>query len=534
MAASQPFGFVCKGGLNTNTNELAALATAGVASELVNFEVDSDSGYRRINGYTPYGSTRPNGANRILGLFVYAGGLIAATTHSGNTTRYFFTLDGNTWKQINKTGVADTSYSETNWDALPEETRSGQAQVSFTFLEKGTYGEVIITDGNNEPFLFKVEGVGGAFGNFTYFGHKFTIASNVTPLAGTIHETRFVTGYENTIYVSDVLDVDTFTGGFQINISEPIVGLKSFRSDIIIFCKNSIQKLSNINTGTASDMSVTPITENVGCIASHSIQEVGGDLVFLSPDGIRTVAGTARIGDVELSAISRPIQPLFSSIARNINSYIVTSAVIRNKNQYRLFYSGQSEEVTTSRGVIGTLTNNGFEWSETKGIQAHAIESSFDLTSVENYYHGDKDGYIYKHDEGKSFYEDGAAFNIESTYTTPFYDFGDVGSRKTLHYVKVSVTPESTVAPQLQIKYDYEDINSPQPPIYQLDSIPLPSTFGTALYNTGAFGGVGDPMIRQPVQGSGHTANFKITNNDQSGSYRINGFFIDYVPSGRR
>jgi hypothetical protein len=70
MAASQPFGISCKGGLNTNLNQLEMLAQPGLATKLVNFEVDPDGGYRRVNGYTAFGSTQPNGNNKILGLEV--------------------------------------------------------------------------------------------------------------------------------------------------------------------------------------------------------------------------------------------------------------------------------------------------------------------------------------------------------------------------------------------------------------------------------------------------------------------------------
>ena len=65
---------------------------------------------------------------------------------------------------------------------------------------------------------------------------------------------------------------------------------------LIIFCTNSIYKLQNINN--SSTITVVPITKNVGCMDGASIQEIAGDLVFLSPDGLRTIAGTTRIGDV--------------------------------------------------------------------------------------------------------------------------------------------------------------------------------------------------------------------------------------------
>ena len=59
MPASQPFGFSCKGGLNTNISEIEMLRQPGIATELLNFEVDPDGGYRRINGYENFRATNP-------------------------------------------------------------------------------------------------------------------------------------------------------------------------------------------------------------------------------------------------------------------------------------------------------------------------------------------------------------------------------------------------------------------------------------------------------------------------------------------
>ena len=533
MAASQPFGFVCQGGLDTNTNQLAVLSNPGVATELLNFEVDSDSGYRRINGYTPYGTTRPNGANDVKGMMAYAGGLLVC---SGNAI--MFTIDGITWVNVARAGTANTAHTYAEYfvtgGGKTLVDRTGQLQTSFVYEEAvGDQGAVIIADGTHKLFYLKIEG-SGALNTRTYQGHEVTVEGAVTPSVGTLHETRLVVSSGNTVYYSDALDPKTFTSGAAIQLGDNVVGLKSFRNDVIIFCSNSIHKHVNMGVGANNGEAIVPITQNVGCSSAASIQEIGGDLVFLSPDGIRTVAGTARIGDVELGSVSRQIQPLFSKLTRSVSSYVITSAVIRNKNQYRFFYSTSSQSISSSMGVIGTLTKEGFQWSETQGIQAHAFDSSFDTDGEEKYYHADKDGYIYIHDEGKSFYSLGVATDIESRYVTPFYDFGDVGSRKTLHYVKVSVSPEDSVAPTLQVKYDYNSIDSPQPPPYPLTTIPVPSIFGTAVFLTASFGGIGDPMVRQAVQGSGHTANFTITNTDQKGSYRLNGLFIDYVPAGRR
>ena len=537
MAASQPFGFVCKGGLDTNTNQLAALGAPGTAIELQNFEVDSDSGYRRINGYIPYGTAKPNGTNDIKGVMAYAGGLLVC---SGSAI--MFTIDGITWVNVARAGQPNTDYTYAEYfvtnGGKTLVDRTGQGQTSFVYEEGiGDNGTVVILDGDNPPFTLTIKGT-GALDTRTYHGHEFSIdlvaGVEIIPSVGTRHETRLVVGAGTSLYYSSVNSVTSFSTGAHLVLGDTIVGLKSFRDDVIIFCANSIHKFVNMGAGPNNGEAIVPITTNVGCLAAGSIQEIGGDLVFLSSDGIRTVAGTARIGDVELSSISRQVQPTFAKLAKNINNLIVSSAVIRSKNQYRLFYSEADELVSASKGIIGTLTNNGFEWSETLGIQAHALDSSFDTDGVEKYYHGDKNGYIYLHDQGKSFYNEGVAFNINSKYVTPFYDFGDVGSRKTLHYVKVSISPESTVIPTLHVRYDYNSVEAPQPTPYVMTTIPVPSVYGLSTYGGSAYGGIGDPMVRQAVQGSGHTANFSIISDDQKGSYRINGLFIDYVPAGRR
>jgi len=537
--ATQPYGISCKGGLNTNLNQFEMLAQPGLATKLRNFEVDPDGGYRRINGFSQFGDgTRPNTTNDIFGLEVYADGVIAC---SG--TNVYFSQDGNSWLQLNKASVAAGGDNYTAFTGRSAAARTSQDLASFAIYEGDSdYGEIIITDEGSgvKPMYFKMTGTGSALSSRTYFCKEITVSGSVYPKFCVMHDKHLVVGgaatAPNTIYYSGTSDIDDFTstGSGSILLDDKVVGLKSFRNDLIIFCSNSIYKLQNINN--SSTIAVTPITKNVGCLDGRSIQEIAGDLIFLSPDGIRTVAGTARIGDVELGSVSRQIQSIIGDIAATINTYRIDSAILRKKSQYRLFYSTAGGSSITSRGIIGTLTPNGFEWSETLGIQAHAIASSFDKDRVEKTYHGDKDGYIYVHDDGDYFTPAGTATNIVAEYTTPNFDFGDLGTRKTLQYARISLSPEGLVQPSLRIKLDYEDRNILQPPVYELDSVSLPAIFGnsSSTFNTVVFGSQNDPMVRQPIQGSGYTSNFKIFSDDQNSPYSINGMYIDYAPSGRR
>ena len=156
---SQPFGISCKGGLNTNLNQLELLGQPGFAVALSNFEVDPDGGYRRINGYTLFGggsAARPNSSNDILGLQVYADGVIAC---SG--TNVYFSQNGTSWLQINRASVSASGDNYSAFTGRSAAARTSQGQASFAIYE-GTsdYGEVIITDRGSgvKPMYFKMTG----------------------------------------------------------------------------------------------------------------------------------------------------------------------------------------------------------------------------------------------------------------------------------------------------------------------------------------------------------------------------------------
>ena len=531
---SQPFGISCRGGLNTNLNQLEMLRQPGFATRLRNFEVDPDGGYRRINGFTQFGDTRPNSSQDILGISVYADGIVVC---SG--TDIHFSLDGSTWLQINRGASHSSGDNYATFTGRAAVARTGQGQCSFAMFEGATfnYGQIVIADGANKPLVFRMEGT-GVLSSRTFFLEEVTIDGTNGVKYVTSHDHHLIaSGVENnlnTVYYSIYNDPTDFsgTGAGAVVISDQIQGIRGFRTDLIVFAKNSIHKLININD--AQNIRIDPITENVGCLSGYSIQEIGCDLVFLSPDGIRTVAGTARIGDTELGSVSRQIQSIIGDLASSINAFRIDSCVLRSKSQYRIFYTDVTLGSSVSKGIIGTLTSNGFEWAETLGIQAMGLTTGFDANSIEQAYHGDKDGYVYKHDTGNSFSPAGVSTEINAIYQTPNFDFGDIGTRKTVKYARLSLSPEGEVQPTLRMRFDYEDTDIPQPPDYILNSVPLPAIFGSAVFNTATFGASNDPMVRQPVEGSGNTVSFRVSSSDTNAPYAVNGLYIDYMPSGRR
>ena len=531
MASSQPYTVACNGGLVKSVNSIDLLKTPGVAKKLQNFEVATEGGYRRINGYTKYKvgevtATQPTGGtDTILGVFPYADGVIVCVSDD-----IYFSNDGATWLQINRQGVSSSGDTHTEFTARSIVNRTNQGQCSFALAEGATfdYGEVFIADGANKIFTFRMEGTGN-LNTRSFFSDEINVTNNKGVKYIAVHDSRLIaSGVEDnlsTIYYSAINDFDSFAG--SVTISDQVVGIKGFRDELIVFAENSIHKY--IDIGISATERIDPITENVGCLSGYSIQEIGGDLVFLAPDGIRTVAGTARIGDVELGTVSKAIQPLIVSLARNIDDFTINSLVIREKSQYRLFYTNTGQPNIGQKGIIGTLRPNGFEWSETLGLEVTSINSNFDKDGIEVYYHGDTNGYVYTHDSGDSF--DGS--NIDAKYQTPDYDYGDLGTLKTLHYIKMSIAPEGDITPTLRVRYNYESTDIPQPPDYNL-TVDAPSLFGSATFGSSVFGAGEQPLVRVALQGSGHSNSFRISTDDKKTPYIINGFYIDFIPSGRR
>ena len=162
MPSSQPYTVACNGGLVKSVNSIDLLKTPGLAKTLQNFEVATEGGYRRINGYTKYKidgvtATQPSGASdTILGVFPYADGVIVCVSDD-----IYFSNDGANWLQINKISHSSGD-NHTTFTGKAVTARTNQGQCSFALFEGATfdYGELNIADGANKVFSFRMEGTG--------------------------------------------------------------------------------------------------------------------------------------------------------------------------------------------------------------------------------------------------------------------------------------------------------------------------------------------------------------------------------------
>ena len=596
--AEQGISINCEGGLDLVSSTSLLFRTPGVAQRLNNFESSIHGGYRRISGFSKFGSSQVSGSNQLEGIFRYAKGVVACAS-----SNIFYSADGNSWTQVNKdtyqtkTGtVAVTSGSATitgsgtafttefaigddilingeqflvlsiatdtsmtadgnfassassqaikkngatisQLNSASAVSRGSQSLCEFTVYESNKqYGKLYIADGENKIAELVIEITDAGVHTFSF--KELNRSAPTDPSLVTIFGERLIVAGQSSnpqqVAYSTRLTPENFTGASAgtVDVGDQIVGIKSFRNKLIVFCKNSIYQLSNLDSTAV----LSSVTKNIGCVSGKTIQEIGGDLIFLAPDGLRTIAGTARIDDIELGSISRKILPVFrDDVFPNLSTITFSSMVIREKSQYRLFYFKNGTADLQQKGILGTfkISSQGvplYEWSQTTGIPARITHSGFDENDNEVHYHATTDGRVYNHDTGTSF--DGS--NIPCEYKTPDLDYGDSGVRKTLYYIKTSISAE-VANDNLKVlcRYDFDDNNVPQPTELAIGSLASPAVFGTAVFASAVFGQTLFPQQKINLTGSGFTNNFRISSNGTGSSYTVSGFYVDYIPGGR-
>ena len=454
------------------------------------------------------------------------------------TSDTVLTLDFNVVSTASGQAVKKSGMSSSDLSSATAVVRTNQTNCQFVNYEsEGNFGTVYITDSNNKIAEFQITLEGGS--NVFHF-ETLERSTPINPKRVTIFSERLIvagqSNADSTVAYSTRLKPYDFTGASAgtIDTGDVIVGIKVFRNSLVIFCKNSIYELTNLD----STPILKSVTKNIGCVDGNTIQEIGGDLIFLAPDGLRTIAGTARIGDVELSSISRKILPLINTLLDNISSFTISSMVIRERSQYRLFYFQSGQASSAQKGIIGTFKfdANGvpaFEWSETVGMEIKRCTSDLDINNKEVQFGSNETGFVYQLDTGNNF--DGS--NINAQFQTPDMDYGDNGLRKSLYAVKANIEPEGTNNNlKLRIRYDFESTDVPQPGPFNVGNLSSAAVFGssTSIFGTSVFGAVVLPSKRMIVTGSGFSNNFKFFTDDTDASYSVNGMFVSFIAGGRR
>jgi len=550
---------ICKGGLNSNENHLDLAANfPGAATRLMNYEPSLFGGYRRIEGFDHYdttvtysggeygqevqaldGSSNPVAEGKILGLCMYRNEILgspyiiaARKDVSGNTYSFWKHITGSGWSKIT-TGLTHNTVSGSK-------TINKIRHVQFNF---GSGSMVAFVDGINPLTIF--DGTNWKQVLSTNSGGSSSAggpnAYDAPETVEVFEDYLFIAGdtsYQNGISHSAPQDPYTWTtaaDSHQYSAGFKVVQLKPFREDLFVFGQNAIKKLAkNTAQGATAPFKPDNVTSNVGCVARDSVQELGGDLIFLSPDGLRPVSGTANIGDVEIRSISKNIQGKLTDIIRNEDLDTLNSTVIRAKSQIRFFVGDNTSE---GKGILGGLTSTpqgmGWEFSELLGFKVSVCTSEY-IGAEEYVLHGGFDGKVYRQETGNSL----AGDNIISLYSTPFLDFGDTEIRKVIHKLNTFIRAEGPFTMLLNIEYDWSDPDTSTPRDYSQNSTGAPTVYGgrNITYNATdvKYGGSSKPVIVSDIQGSGYSTRATFVTDAVASPHSIQGLVFEFAQSGKR
>jgi len=504
LSRAQPTAFNCEGGLILNKSSF--MLQPGEALELRNFEPDIEGGYRRISGFSKYVSVvvpqTASASEKVLMVATFGSKVLAAR----GTSIYSATPGGSSWTSIDsgRTSAGKYKFERFNFDGTDK---------------------IVVVDGANAPTVFNSSLSATDVSDSSVAGAKFVVS---------FKNHMFYAGKSTTkqeVVFSQPFDEDAFntgSGAGSFKVDDEITGLKVFRDDLFVFCETRIFKLSGTSS---SNFAVADVTRDIGCINGDTIQEFAGDLIFLGPDGLRTIAGTARIGDVELGTISSNVQSIFNDNIASASEF--DSVVITDKTQYRIFFTKANTSETITKGIICVLKGQKFEFSELRGIRPASTDSFVKDGDVIVLHGSYQDGFVYRQESGNTF--DGAV--ILGRYRSPDLTFDDPGIRKHMQRVIINYKPESTIDADLFLRYDYDDVDAARPAAYPLDSEDVAaiyggsaSTYGVTIYDNGA----SQPLVRQSVEGSGFAVALKVEDGGETAPYSLKGFQLEYQLGARR
>ncbi len=562
-----PYIFPLRGGLVLNRSNFDV--EPGMAVELQNFEPDTGGGYRRIDGYTKWGGSKvpftSSDAEPILMSAFFQGEVVAARGEGVyRSTGASTILVGGGLGQADTTVTVASSegFSETGtlFIGLEQINYTGKTGSTFTGCVRGVNGT--IADSHLEGFVVNqtwTEIDSGRTGANRYNHRRvnfngseilvFVDGSNnasywdgasLTDITGSLApaDPQHVALFKNTGFYAGMSlnpqeiiftapltldDFSTANGAGSFVVDSPVTGMINFRDTLYIFSTDRIYRLSG---NSQADFRLDPVSRGIGCRNGWTIKELGGDIVFLGPDGLRTIAGTERIGDVDLGTISRPVQSLFQNRVE-VDQFI--SYIIPNKTQYRILFNKEGVPPSATDGVICSLDEDGYEFATTRGIRMYSSDTE-EYRGAFYIILGGYDGYIYRDQQGNTF--DGE--HIIGRYRSPDITAGDAGIRKSFQRVIINYAPEGVVNSDLYIRYDYESGAAPRPAAYPFDSSQVVALYGLGVYGLSTYGGQSNPLVRQPIEGSGFSIALRVVDNGLSTPYSLKGFQLEFTTAARR
>jgi len=550
-----------KGGLISNQSALQqGINAIGSATVLQNFEPDREGGYTKILGFEKFSDTQVPGTGNILGVKVYSAGryIVARKVDADAIAAYPDQGDGSPYLSSSDTDKTAYYYGVgSSWSLAGVTANTNGGKIRHAEYNFDGDDKIVFVDGTNYPIVYNTSGNGYTNLSSSYstdvFGAEYVTIFKNTAFYSKGSDLFFTAPYSAGEAEEDWLAAN---GAGSLNVGYDITGLSVFRDQLIIFTTNSVQRLTG---STAADFRLSPIASGIGCIDGDTIQEIGGDIMYLAPDGLRLLSATDRIGDFALDVASDPVYRDAKFFLDNSSSY--SSTVIREKAQYRLFSYRDTDSNEVAKGLLATKYiaqgATGINWGTTKGIRAYVSDSRY-TTNVEIIAFANNDGYVYTMNTGSTF--DGSA--IEALYESPYMPITDPQVRKSFYKAVLYVQPTGSMDIDFSLKFDFDQVTNYG--VIQPDPISITGQGGELFYygdtialygpqdannktqpdstdpnyvagrTYAKYGGQIDNVYKTNVIGSGFTVAIRIEDKSTNPSFTLDTLVLEYAQEDRQ
>ena len=365
------------GGLNQSADD--SLLSVNQSRDAQNVDVSSGT-LKTISGYSKYIATAaPAGITRLMKFY-------KNNTSTGAVTSYLLAA----------TATAIYYWTGSAWSALATGLTSGD----WDYLNYQISSTDVIIMGNGSDVMKKWDGT-----TFSNLGGTPPVAKSISLHAERLWATG-VKAYPNTVYYSDDLNPENWTGGEDAagEVYLPTwdggvcIGVSNIFSDLVIFKTNNIFRV----VGTyPSVYEVKQVYSSVGAIAEKTIVSGNDRAFFLSKDGLYYYNGVSAyplLGDMAKDVVINP-------------AYVKNAVSIIHKNVlYCAFPEGNS---TANNAVLvyDLLNKNLMIWRGLAVTDFMEYEDKLLFT--------DSTGYVYTMD-GNAATFDGT--NINAYWETPWQD----------------------------------------------------------------------------------------------------------------
>lgn len=349
-----------------------------------------------------------------------------------------FKLSGSTLTELTYGGLGSApTITDSNWQMAPLNGCLYMYQLGH---------EPLVYDPAFNPTKYKriseKSGYTGtvAYNNCVISAYGRTWSANSTTVKSTVQFSDLLAGQVLSTGTAGTLDVSQIWP----DGADEIVALAAHNNSLFIFGRRQILIYSGATD--PNSLKLNDAITGIGCLARDSVVVTGGDVLFLSDSGVRSITRT-------IQEKSAPLR----DISANVRDDLVAEAVLEDPDEIRAVYSDKeafyllsfpARQLVYCFDMRVTLQNGANRVTTWDG----SIPTAYCYSRDKTLYMG-KTGYVAKYDTYKD--------NTDSyrlRYFTNFFDFGQATVTKIMKKVGVTVVGGGGYPVVLKFGFDYSDI----------------------------------------------------------------------------